>query len=171
MGINQINGGYVPAEDRILLRVSSDAGEEFRFWLTRPVTSHLLAANRTLAARAVAQKFPPPVAQTVSEFTQQAVAQQTKLDDKFEPGATYPLGETPVLVVKFKLTPIEHGVSLDLGLLNGTNVNLRFASHLAQQVGVLLDRLQTDARWLTTPAPAADTPASPSASEDKKSLH
>jgi hypothetical protein len=169
MGIKQLNGSYVPAEDRILLRVSSDAGEEFRFWLTRPVTSHLLAANRTLAARAVARKFPPQVAQTVSEFAQQAVAQQTKLDDKFEPGASFPLGEAPVLVVKFTLTPVEHGVSLDLGLASGANVNLRFAEQLAQQVGVLLDRLQTNANWLTLPAPAQ--PPSPGGDDSGKSVH
>jgi hypothetical protein len=171
MAIRQLNGTYIPAEDRIVLRVSTDAGEEFRFWLTRPITSHLLAANRTIAARTIAQKFPPQVAQTVSEFEQQAVAQQTKLDDQFVPGATFPLGEAPALVVKFNLTPVENGVSLDLGMPNGTNVNLRFAHHLAQQVGVLLDRLQTDANWLTTPAPAAAAPPSAEADGDKKLVH
>ncbi len=165
MGIKQLNGGYVPAEDRILLRVSTDEGQEFRFWLTRPVTARLLAANRTLAARAVATKFPPQVAQTVHEFEQQAVAQQTKLDDSFQPGSSSPLGEAPVLVVKLGITPFEHGISVDLGTANGSNVNLRFAHHLAQQVGVLLDRLQTDAKWLIAPAgvpvaaPTDTTPA------------
>jgi hypothetical protein len=155
MGIKQLNGGYVPAEDRILLRVSTDANEEFRFWLTRPITTHLLAANRTITARAIAQKFPPQVAQTVTEFEQQAVAQQTKLDDEFVPGATFPLGEAPSLVVKFNVTPIEHGVSLDLVMPNGMNVNLKIAHQLFQQVGVLLDRLQTDAKWLIAPASEA----------------
>ena len=152
MGIKQLNGGYVPAEDRILLRVSTDEGLEFRFWLTRPVTARLLATNRTLAARAVATKFPPQVAQTVHEFEQQAVAQQTKLDDSFQPGSSFPLGEAPVLVVKLNITPFEHGISVDLGTANGSNVKLRFAHHLAQQVGVLLERLQTDAKWLLAPA-------------------
>ena len=64
MGIKQLNGTYIPAEDRIVLRVSTDAGEEFRFWLTRPVTAQLLGSIRTLAARSAAQKFPPQVAQT-----------------------------------------------------------------------------------------------------------
>jgi hypothetical protein len=166
MGIKQLNGGYVPAEDRILLRVSTDAGEEFRFWLTRPVTARLLDANRTLAARAAAEKFPPQVAQTVTAFEQQAIAQQTRLDNTFEPGATFPLGEAPALVVKFTLTPVEHGVSLDLGMPNGANVNLRIAHRLAQQVGVLLERLQRDAQWLPAAAPAA----APAASGDGNSL-
>ena len=171
MGIKQLNGGYVPAEDRILLRVSTDEDEEFRFWLTRPITSHLLAANRTIAARAIAQKFPPQVAQTVTEFEQQAVAQQTKLDDQFVPGATFPLGEAPALVVKFNLTPVENGVSLDLVMPNGVNVNLRFAHQLAQQVGVLLDRLQNDAKWLIAPAGVTETTAPADAGGDNKLMH
>jgi len=167
MGIKQLNGGYVPAEDRILLRVSTDANEEFRFWLTRPITTHLLAANRTLAARAVAQKFPPQVAQSVTEFEQQAVAQQTRLDDQFVPGATFPLGEQPALVVKFNLTPVDNGVSLDLIMPNGVNVNLKFAHQLAQQVGVLLDRLQTDAQWVIAPPAASPAPPDGAGTEPK----
>ncbi len=163
MGIKQLNGGYVPAEDRILLRVSTDAGEEFRFWLTRPVTARLIAANRTIAERTAAQKFPPQVAQTVASFEQQAVAQQTRFDNAFEPGATFPLGEMPALVVKFTLTPVEHGVSLDLGMPNGANVNLRIAHRLAQQVGVLLERLQGEAQWL--PSAVAATPPADSGDE------
>ena len=77
---------------------------------------------------------------------------QTKLDDTFVPGSIFPLGEAPMLVVKFALTPVDHGVTLDLGLSTGGNVNLRFAQQLAQQVGVLLDRLQKNANWLIAPA-------------------
>jgi len=167
MGIKQLNGGYVPAEDRILLRVSTDANEEFRFWLTRPITAHLLSANRTIAARVAAQKFTPQVAQTVTDFEQQAVAQQTKLDDEFVPGSAFPLGEAPALVVKITLTPIENGVSLDLGMPNGMNVNLKFGQLLAQQVGVLLDRLQNDAKWMIAPAGVETPPASDAGGEHK----
>ena len=170
MGIRQLNGSYIPAEDRIVLRVSTDAGEEFRFWLTRPVTAQLLASIRTIAARTIAQKFPPQIAQTVTEFEQQAVQQQTKLDDEFVPGSSFPLGEAPALVVKLALAPVDNGVSLDLGMPNGANVNLRFAQQLAQQVGVLLDRLQHGANWLIAPAAAPAAPP-PADGDDKKRMH
>jgi hypothetical protein len=49
---------------------------------------------------------------------------------------------------------------------NGANVNLRIAHRLAQQVGVLLERLQRDAQWLPAAAPAA----APAASGDGNSL-
>jgi len=170
MGIRQLNGSYIPAEDRILFRVSTDAGEEFRFWLTRPVTAHFLGAMHSLATRTAEQKFPPQVAQTVTEFEQQAVEQQTKLDDQFVPGATFPLGEAPALVVKLALTPIDGGISLDLGMPNGANLNLRVALQLAQQLGVLFDRLQKDGNWMIVPAASAP-PAAPPANGGQKIVH
>jgi hypothetical protein len=178
MGIKQLNGGYVTAEDRILLRVSTDSGEEFRFWLTRPITSQLRAAIYAAAARTIAQKFPPQVAQTVAEFEQQMVQAQTRLDDEFLPGAIFPLGEAPALVVKLITTEKADALSLDLVLPNGRNLNLCLPPRLAQQVGVLLDQLQKNAKWALAepgaPAPAAsdagDTAAA-HASREKKLLH
>ena len=178
MGIKQLNGGYVTAEDRILLRVSTDSGEEFRFWLTRPITGQLRAAIHAAAARTIAQKFPPQVAQTVAEFEQQMVQAQTKLDDEFLPGAILPLGEAPALVVKLTTAEKADALSLDLRLPNGKNFNLFLPCRLAQQIGVLLDQLQKNANWQLAepgePAPAArdaGDSAATNASREKKLLH
>jgi len=178
MGIKQLNGGYVAAEDRILLRVSTDAREELRFWLTRPITGQLRAAIHAAAARDIAQKYPPQIAQAVAEFEQQAVQARTRLDDEFLPGAILPLGEAPALVVKLTTAEQADALSLDLRLLHGKNVNLFLPRHLAQQVGVLLDQLQKNANWQPAqpgaPAPAAsdagDTAAT-NASREKKLMH
>lgn len=178
MGIKQLNGTYVAAEDRILLRLSTDAREEFRFWLTRPITGQLLAAIHAAAARAIAEKFPPQVAQTVAEFEQEAVKAQTKLDEQFRPGATFPLGQALALVVKLTAAEKADDLSLDLTLPNGKNINLCLPRRLAQQVGVLLDKLQKNAGWgldqSAAPAPAAsdagDTAAT-AASREKKIMH
>ena len=53
---------------------------------------------------------------------------------------------------------------------NGMNVNLKFGQLLAQQVGVLLDRLQNDAKWLIAPA-GVETPPPADAGGDKKLVH
>lgn len=158
MGIRQLNGSYIPAEDRIVLRVATEAGEEFRFWLTRSITAQLLGSIRASAAQSVARKFPPQVAHTVNEFRQQAVAQQTRLDDAFVPGTRFPLGEQPALVVKLGIAAQGDAFSLDLGLPAGANVNLRLGGHLVQQFGVLIDRLQANADWRLAAAPAAPRP-------------
>ena len=147
MGIKQLNGTYIPTEDRILLRLSTDVGEEFRLWLTRPLTGELIAAIHAAAVRPIVEKFPSPVAQTVAEFEQQAVKAQTKLDDRFQPGTTLPLGDAPVLVVKLTATEKAGDLSLDLALPDGRNVSLSLQLKLAQHIGVLLDKLQQSASW------------------------
>jgi hypothetical protein len=174
MGIKQLNGTYLPAEDRILFRVSTDAQEEFRFWLTRPVTRRLLAEVDQSAAQTVAQKFPQEIAQTVTEFQREALHAQTKLDDRYEPGSTFPLGEVPTLVVDLKIAAAAHEMSIDLVLPNQRNVNLRVAHDLAQRMCVLLDRLQKAAGWGLD---AAAVPAPPGSgavaaeSDGKKIVH
>ena len=50
---------------------------------------------------------------------------------------------------------------------NGMNVNLKFGQLLAQQVGVLLDRLQNDAKWMIAPAGVETPPASDAGGEHK----
>ena len=178
MGIKQLNGGYVEAEDRILLRVSTDAREELRFWLTRRITGKLRAAIHAAAARDIAQKYPPQIAQTVAEFEQQMVQARTRLDEEFLPGAILPLGEASALVVKLTTEEKADALSLDLGLLNGKNVNLCLPRYLAQQVGVLLDQLLKNANWqldqpgaLTPAASDAGDTAATNASRVKKLLH
>ena len=171
MGIKQLNGTYVPAEDRILLRITTEAEEEFRFWLTRPITSQLLGAIHGAAERTIAQKFPAQVAQTVAEFEQQAVKAQTKLDDPFQPGATFPLGELPGLVVKLAVGEKGHDVSLDLTMPNGASVNLCIPRLLAQQFGVLLDGLQQKGNWGIAQTAAPASPATDAGPGDKKIVH
>ena len=178
MGIKQINGTYIAAEDRILMRVSTSAGEELRFWLTRPVTGQLLAAIHAAAARNIAQKFPPQIAQTVAEFEQQALQAQTRLDDKYLPGTTFPLGKAPALVVKIAAAAKADDMSLDLTLPDGRKVDLCLPRRLAQQVGVLLDGLQQKAGWGFAPqgdrAPAAGDAADAAATaapHEKKTMH
>ena len=173
MGIKQLNGTYVAAEDRILFRVSTDAQEEFRFWLTRPVTRRLLAEVDQTTAQTVAQKFPQEIAQTVTEFQREALHAQTKLDDRYEPGSNFPLGEAPALVVDLKIAAAAQEMSIDLLLPNQQNVNLRMAHDLAQRMCVLLDRLQKNAGWgidatAATPPPGGTAVA---ASDDKKIVH
>jgi hypothetical protein len=77
----------------------------------------------------------------------------------------------PALVVKLNLTPVDTGVSLDLGLPNGASVNLRFTQQLSQQVAVLLDRLQNNANWQIAAAAVPAAPPASDADSDKKLMH
>jgi hypothetical protein len=147
MGIKQLNASYVRTEDRILLRVTTEAREEFRFWLTRPVAGDLLTALRVTTMRPLVQKFKPRIAQTIAAFEQEAVHSQTRLDDKFVPGDTLPLGEAPRLIVKLEVTEKADDLQLQLTLANGPGITLRLTGQLAQQFGMLVASAQKRASW------------------------
>ena len=158
MGIKQLSGTYEAREDRVMFRVSTTTGEEFRLWLTRLITSKLLEVIRGVATSAIAEKFPPQVAQAVAEFEREKIQSQTKLDDQFAPGATLPLGETPVLVVALTISRKGEELSLDLGLANNSNLNLSLSPRLAQQFALLLEDLERRGGWGLSQASVLDGP-------------
>jgi hypothetical protein len=164
MGIKQLNATYVPVEDRIVLRVSTEAREEFRFWLTRPITGELIAALYTAMKRSLVEKFQPSVAQTVAAFEREALHAQTRLDDKFVPGESLPLGEAPKLVAKVVVTEEADDIMLQLAAAKGPSITLRLTRELAQQVHVLLDSVQKGAKW-ALPRPDLRVPAQQSATD------
>ena len=147
MDIKQLSGTYDAREDRIMFRVSTTTGEEFRLLLTRLITSKLLEIIRGVATSSIAQKLPPQVAQAVAEFEREKIQAQTKLDDQFAPGATLPLGAAPVLVVALTVSRKGEELSLDLGLANASNLNLSLSPRLAQQFALLLEDLDRRGSW------------------------
>jgi hypothetical protein len=165
MGIKQLNATYVPVEDRIVLRVSTEAREEFRFWLTRPITGELIAGLYTATKRPLAEKLQPAAAQTVAAFERETLHAQTRLDDQFVPGETLPLGETPRLVVKATLTERAVDIMLQMSTAKGPAITLRLTRELAQQVHMLLDSVQKGAKW-NLPRPDLRVPVQQSAGEN-----
>lgn len=57
MDIHQLNVSYLPAEDRLLLRVSTRQGAEFQSWLTRKVTIALWQALQGCAQNHAARSY------------------------------------------------------------------------------------------------------------------
>jgi hypothetical protein len=159
MGIKQLNATYVAREDRILLRVTTEAKEEFRFWLTRPITGQFLAAINSALPNPLAKRYAPHVAPSVTAFEREAMHAQSALEEKFAPGETLPLGEVPRLVTRLTVTVQADDVLLDFVLAKGPGVTLRLTRSLAQQVGVLVDGVQRSATWGLAHPEAAHQPA------------
>lgn len=119
----QINVGYAAREDRLLLRVTTRGGQEFRIWLTRRYSRLLLAQLRsemekhggapTLAARPETRRM----------FSAGA------LQKSFDPdqGREYPLGEQGMLAVRLQAATATDG-RLALSILpereQGVTLNL-----------------------------------------------
>jgi hypothetical protein len=103
--LHQINVSYAPKEDRLLLRVSTRAGDEYRIWLTRRFTRLLLGLLRkqmekyggapTLAASGEARRM----------FHQGAMNQSY---DAASSG-NYPLGQAGILAVRMQAAAAADG--------------------------------------------------------------
>lgn len=116
MNIHQVNVSYSGEQDRLLIRINSLGGEEFRAWLTRRLTFKLLPHLGKTAQAQISQQFsPPPATAPLAEqrehlmqnFQKEAAVYdgdyQTPFKDK---PAALPLGEDPLLVTELSFTPL-----------------------------------------------------------------
>lgn len=119
MNIHQVNVSYVVEQDRLLVRINSQGGEEFRIWLTRRLGLQLLPVlQRSSESQLQSQLDKPDPAAPPSEqrhqlmrnFQKEAAAYQGDYETPFKDQPTaLPLGEEPLLVTELKLTPMADG--------------------------------------------------------------
>ena len=113
-------------EDRLLLRLSTTDGAEFRFWLTRSFVKKLwgLLLKMVEWDKAVQQQFDASMRQTVLEMQHQGFAQQGDFSKGFEElPRKFPLGEAPVLLASGKGVRRDDGLYV-LSLYPGTGQGL-----------------------------------------------
>jgi len=120
--LHQMNISYNPKEDRLLLRVSSRGGDEFRLWLTRRYTGMLINILKQEQA-----KFGGEPTLASSDETKNMI-KGGGFQQSFEDGsASFPLGESGVLGFRINTGVSGEGV-LRLELLpeqgQGISVNL-----------------------------------------------
>ncbi len=119
MNIHQVNVSYVVEQDRLLIRINSQGGEEFRIWLTRRLGLQLLPVLQRSSENQLQQQLdkPDPAAppseqrqQLMRNFQKEAAAYQGDYETPFRDQPTaLPLGEEPLLVTELKLTPMADG--------------------------------------------------------------
>ncbi len=111
----QFDAGYNLQQDRILLRITNTVGEEYRLWLTRRLCRSLLTEfkTKTSAFRVNPDSSQSPAQYLDSdtetsmraELEQQAAAMTQNFSSKFQPGSSFPLGESGLLVERLNLKP------------------------------------------------------------------
>ncbi len=113
MPIHQVQIRFDEQQDRLLLRVSTTDGCEYRFWLTRRFVKQLwgLLLKMVEWDKAVQQQFDTAMRQTVLEIQHEGYAQQGDYSKNYEESPRrMPLGESPILLCSGK------GVRRDGGL-------------------------------------------------------
>lgn len=119
MNIHQVSVNYFADQDRILLRISTQTGEELRVWFTRRLMLGLLPALSTKATEQVNQLtgYSPNTAlfhdqrQTMLEkFQKEAAIYGGDYKTPFQVAAgNLPLGVEPLLVNEINLTLLTEG--------------------------------------------------------------
>jgi hypothetical protein len=110
MQIHQLSVSHDEIQDRLLVRLNTQAAHEFRFWLTRRMVLRLLPAmDQTLARLEAAQ---PGVAasdlstqQILTEIKRDAFLQSADFATPYDALAQhFPLGPEPLLVTDVQMT-------------------------------------------------------------------
>ncbi len=111
MGIHQLSVLHDEHQDRLLWRVSTQAGEEFLFWLTRRMSARLLPAIEQALGRLDSLRSgliapDPSTRHLLSDMQHQAFMQQADFQTPYAApqNAQRPLGEWPLLVTDAQLT-------------------------------------------------------------------
>jgi hypothetical protein len=153
MSIRQFNATYVSEEDRVLFRLTTLSGEEYRLWLTRFRVSEILAMGEKAAVVKVAQvevNLLPQQAQAVAEFKQQTAKQSTQFTE-FQPAQRLPLGADPLLVKGLKMEVQEQSVVLHMEVSAGRVLSLKLNDDMVSKLRILLEKISENARWQIQP--------------------
>lgn len=174
MSIRQFNASYVAEEDRVLFRLTTTSGEEYRLWLTRMRVCEILALGERAAVAKVAQlevNLLPQQAQAVAEFKQQAAKQSTQFTE-FQPAQRLPLGAEPLLVKGLKMEVQDQALVLHLEVSAARVLSLKLNDDMASKLRILLEKISENAHWQihaarqavieNTPEPVLPEPGTPS---------
>jgi hypothetical protein len=101
MQIRQLQIANDHLQDRLVLRVATQADEEYRIWLTRRFLRELWPHLAALLGKLTT----PAPAMAEMEVAEQASFEQPFSDDN----ATYPLGSSPLLTSEIKFDPLSDG--------------------------------------------------------------
>ena len=177
MSIKQFNATYIRQEDRLLFRLNTAEGTEFRLWLTRLMSMSLLGTIRQIIQKDLERKHNPQVAQVIQEFQEEKIKKTANFKDPYVQASKLPLGGDPILVLGFNLAHKEGQFAINFKLHGDKNLNLNLPSQAIQSLGSLLEQMESKAQWNTDRIASSEniSPPKEKSSADilaqKKSLH
>lgn len=162
MHIHQLSVNYHREQDRLLIRVNTGDGDEFRVWLTRFLALRLRPTlDRILVEHIARQQADRLVGagdgqtrKLLADIKTQEVLQKSDFRTPYRNQATrLPLGETPLLVTQLDIVPTDSGL-LQLRFQEklsegGTPRDCTFTMEMPLAIGLqhLLDKGLAEAQW------------------------
>lgn len=155
--ISQMQMRFVPEEDRILYRVNSADGQQFRFWLTRRYVQLMVQALHTHldADPDVTAQATQDAKQAVQSFKQEKAIQGANFQQEFkEQAAELPLGETALLAYRLNYRFENEVLHLGIEPKQGQGINLAINREINMSMTRLLDSAVKQANWQLGPPKA-----------------
>ena len=176
MKIQQLSIAYLETQDRVLVRIATDAEGEIRLWLTFRMTGRLLPGLRQTAADIEASRTPLATSddhskQMLADFRRAQSVQDADFSTPFRQDAkAFPLGASPLLVTQVQVGRRKDG-HVRLGFIEQQaedsatprQFSLTLDSGLLHSVIHLLEAAVRKAQW-PLPVPAAPDRTAPAAS-------
>lgn len=168
MRIHQLSINYHREQDRLLIRVNTVEGDEFRLWLTRFLTLRLRPTLDSILVEHIARQEADRLVgagdgqtrKLLADIKSQEVLQKSDFSTPYQNQASrLPLGETPLLVTQLDIVPADSGL-LQLRFHEklpegGTPRDCSFTIEMALAIGLkhLLDKGLAEAQWETPGLP------------------
>lgn len=154
--LDQIQISFAAGDDRLLLRVSTHTGEEFRCWLTRRFVKAIRPGlEQALAAHPRIQHQADPLAkQELLRFEHEVARQNSDFATPFkDTSRALPLGAEPVLLTRGQLRPqSDGGITLALAPEQGGGIDLALNPTLLHSFVALLDQALFATDWDLPPS-------------------
>jgi hypothetical protein len=162
MALKQFSGQYLAEADRLLLKLSTDQGDEYRLLITRRIAKLMLENHQEKSLDLVAYNTSPTASKEVLAFKQESMRQKTNWKQAFEPSKQLPLGEKPLLVsavqYSFKQQNDKKLVSMKLTLRDNSSLSMNLPQVSLTALQLLIEQLQAQAEWaLLDLAPSVPT--------------
>lgn len=151
-GIQQLNLGYHPEQDRLLLRVGLSNGAELVVWITQRIAKGLwkLLNGETQLPSAKPSTPDQAPSQAVQQFQQEVAAAQAlqKMDfaTEYQPRKEV-LHQGAVLATKLHLLEQEGQKALEIGTLEGVGVRLSLNQEMILALCNMLQLACKEAAW------------------------
>lgn len=148
--LHQINISYVPEQDRLLLRASTNEQHEYRIWLTRRFSALILQILDKQINNAGGMQKIASEQETLSQL-KQGVFDKNYLEDT---ASKFPLGEDGVLGYQINSGTNQQGkLTIQLLPQQGEGLNLTLNDSLLYLLHTLLEQAILQADWsLRTPS-------------------
>ncbi len=150
-GIQQIFVNYVPAQDRILVRVSTTDNTEMRMWLTRrfitvlwPVMLKMLESDPSVVGQSDTQSK-----QDVLSFRHEEAISKTRFTKSYQtPPQLKPVNQVPFLITKLSTKRLDNGrTQMIFGTAKGRSVQFVVDRTLTHSLCKLIADCTSKANW------------------------